>query len=156
MLKIQILSIGKDKDRWISEGCDHYLKLLSRYAKAEIKLLPSVKTSSALSASEVKSKEADRLLPAIGSSFVVALHDRGKTFDSMAFARQLEQLQMVSAGKLTFVVGGAFGLHERVLKKAKLQLSLSALTLSHQLARLTLLEQLYRGFSILHGTSYHK
>lgn len=156
MLKIQVVSIGKNKDRWLSEGCDHYLKLLSRYAKVELKLLPALKDTASLSPAEVKFKEAERLLPAIGSSFLVALHNRGKAIDSVAFARQLEQLQLVSGGKLSFVVGGAFGLHDRVLKKAKMQLSLSPLTFSHQLARLALLEQLYRGFSILRGTAYHK
>ena len=118
--------------------------------------LPLLAKEKGIPAVEVKSKEADRLIPAIGSHFLIALHDRGKSFDSLTFARQLEQLQIVSNGTLAFVIGGAFGLHERILTKAKVQLSLSPLTFSHQLTRLTLLEQLYRGFSILKGTSYHK
>lgn len=72
MLRIRILSIGKDKDRWIGKGCDHYLKLLLRYARAEIKLVPSWKDAASLSPDEIKSREADRLMKACGSSYLIA------------------------------------------------------------------------------------
>ena len=156
MLRIRILAIGKDKDRWISEGCDHYLKLLSRYAKIDLDIIPSPKTSSSLTADKIKALEADRLEKKLGSDFLIALHDQGKQFDSMSFARQIERLQVESNGKIDLIIGGAFGIDQRILSRAKLVWSLSALTFSHQLVRLVILEQLYRAFSILRGTAYHK
>ncbi len=156
LLKVKVVTIGKDKDRWITEGCDHYLKLLSRYARVELKLLPSLKAASSLSPNEIKAREAARLEPELGAGYLVALHDRGQPFDSQRFARRLEKLQAESGGTAVFVIGGAFGLHDSILKRSRLQLSLSALTFSHQMTRLILLEQLYRGYSIIHGTAYHK
>lgn len=156
MLKLRILSIGKEKDRWLGEGCDHYLKLLSRYANVQLQLIPTSKAPPSLSPQEIKARDTVLLEKAIGSDLLVALHDRGEKFDSIAFSKRLERLQDGSGGRITMVIGGAFGLDERILNRASLVLSLSELTMSHQLTRLVLLEQLYRGFSILHGTAYHK
>jgi 23S rRNA (pseudouridine1915-N3)-methyltransferase len=156
LLKVRIVTIGKEKDRWITEGCNHYLKLLKKFARVEIKLLPSLKAVSSLSPSQIKGREAEQLEPECGSGYLIALHDRGKKFDSPGFAERLERLQIESGGSVVFVIGGAYGLDDRILKRSRLQLSLSDLTFSHQMTRLILLEQLYRGFSILHHTAYHK
>jgi 23S rRNA (pseudouridine1915-N3)-methyltransferase len=122
----------------------------------EIRLLPSIKAGSSLPPAEIKAREAERLESELGNGYLVALHDRGEKFDSPAFARRLEKLQTQSSGTIVFVIGGAFGLDSKLLERAQLRLSLSALTFSHQMVRLILLEQLYRAFSILHGTAYHK
>jgi 23S rRNA (pseudouridine1915-N3)-methyltransferase len=156
LLNIRIISIGKDKERWITDGCEHYRKLLSRYARVELDLLPSLKASGSLSPDEVKAKEAEKLERAAGSGFLAALDDRGQAFDSISFARRLERLEAESRGSVTLLIGGAFGLDQRILKRCDWIWSLSALTFSHQLTRLIVLEQLYRGYSILHGTAYHK
>ena len=156
MLRIRLLSIGRDRDRWIGEGCDHYLKLLSRFAKVENQIIPTLKGSASLSPAELKAHEAERINKALGSDYLVALHDRGRKHDSPAFAKMIEKLQTNSGGRLTLLIGGAFGLDQQLLDRADLVVSLSDLTFSHQLTRLVILEQLYRGFSILAGTKYHK
>ena len=156
MLNIRVISIGKDKEPWITDGCNHYLKLLSRYARVELLLLPSLKSASSLSGADIKATEAEKLGKAVGTDYLVALHDRGQTFDSPALARRLQKIETDARGTVSFVIGGAFGLDERLLERADLILSLSPLTFSHQLTRLILLEQLFRAYSILHGTAYHK
>jgi 23S rRNA (pseudouridine1915-N3)-methyltransferase len=156
VVKIRIIAAGPDKDQWLAEGVNHYLKLLGRYASIEINNLPSPRATSSLSPVEIMKKEADRFEKELKGGFVIALSDRGKRQDSPGFARLLERIQAHNRGPITFLIGGPYGLHETILKKADLVLSLSELTFSHQLVRLVLLEQLYRGFSILHGSSYHK
>ncbi len=155
MLRVRIVAIGKDKDPWISEGSNHYSKLLSRYAAVETKIIPSLKAASGLSPAEIKSREATRFDKELGKGYVIALSDRGVSYDSPGLAKKLEKLQALS-GDMTFLIGGAYGLDDRIIKRADLVLSLSPLTFSHQLVRLVLLEQLYRALSILHGSSYHK
>lgn len=156
MPNIRIISIGKDKDPWISDGCEHYRKLLSRFARVEPLLLPSLKNSASLSPEETKAAEADRLVKAVGVGYLVALHERGQIFDSQAAAKRLQKAEIESRGPISFVIGGAFGLDPTILNRATWLWSLSPLTFSHQLTRLILLEQLYRAYSILHGTAYHK
>ncbi len=156
MLKIRLILVGKDKDAWVADGIAHYRKLLSRFASLDIVTLPGVKAASSLSPSEIMAKEHDQIVRKLGKGFTVALADSGKKMDSMSFSKWLSKVQVSGSGELTFVVGGAYGLDKRLLDSADLILSLSPLTFSHQLVRLVLLEQLYRGFSILHGTDYHK
>ena len=156
MLRIRLLSLGRDRDRWVGEGCAHYLKLLSRFAKVESQIIPALKGGGSLSPAQHKAREAERIEKTLGSDYLVALHNRGRKYDSPAFARWLEKLPADSGGRLTLLIGGAFGLDERILERADQVLSLSDLTFSHQLTRLVILEQLYRGFSILAGTAYHK
>lgn len=156
MLRADIVAIGRDKDAWISDGVNHYAKLLARYCRLTVTNLPSPKKSSSLSPVEIRRLEADRFLPYLDKGTVVALTDAGKKYDSYAFAKFLETLQTSSGGSVTMLIGGPYGLADEVVAKATYRLSLSALTFSHQIVRLVLLEQLYRGFSILHNTDYHK
>jgi len=156
LLNIRIISIGRDKDEWITSGCEHYRKLLSRYARIEFDYLSSPKGSASLSANEIKAAEATKLSKAIGTGFTIGLHDRGRSFDSVQFAKELEKIETHSRGSVALVIGGPYGLHESILERADLLWSLSPLTFSHQLVRLIVLEQLYRAYSIRQGTSYHK
>jgi len=156
LLKIRIIAVGKDKSAWVSDGCAHFQKLLSRYADVSWRLLPSEKVRSGLSAEEIKKREGSRILKELGKGFHVALADYGQAPDSRDLARQLEQWQTRCNGRIDFIIGGAFGLDEAVLSVSDFVLSLSPLVFSHQLVRLVLLEQLYRAFSILANTDYHK
>ena len=156
MVKIKIIAIGKDKDTWVSDGCAHFVKLIGRWAKVEFVVIPSLKNTASLSPTLIKQKEAERLLPAITTGHVVALSDSGHKMDTHAFSGWLGRTAAKSGGTITFIIGGAYGLDDRVLGKADEVLSLSSLTFSHQLVRLVLLEQLYRALSILQGTDYHK
>jgi len=156
LLKIRIITIGKHKDRWIEEGCAHFEKLLARFAKIEWKILSPPKESSSLTPAEIKKREARLLEKECPKGVGIALADKGEQRDTPAFAKMLETLQLKSGGVVNFIIGGAYGLDDSVLNKADHVLSLSSLTFSHQIARLVLLEQLYRAFSIIHGTDYHK
>ena len=156
MLKVRIIALGKNKGDWVEGGCRHFQKLLSRYAKTELLELPAVRASSGLSPKEILKKEAVAIDKHLGTGMVVVLSDRGRTFDSRGLARKLEQWQATCGGTIQFVIGSAWGLDESVPERADVVLSLSEMTLSHQLVRLVLLEQLYRAFSILHNTDYHK
>jgi 23S rRNA (pseudouridine1915-N3)-methyltransferase len=156
VIKIKVITIGKDKDPWVSDGCQHFLKLLRKYADVQMILLPSLKGASSLPPAEIKAREAQAMEPQLARGMVVALVDTGKRFDSPAFAKQLERWQATCDGQILFLIGGAYGLHERLLARADHLLSLSPLTFSHQLVRVVLLEQLYRAFAILGGSPYHK
>lgn len=156
MIKINIIAIGKDKDKWVTDGCDHYLKLLKRFAKVEITALPHIKNAASLPPEELKKKEAEKIIAALSGGLKIALSDSGIKKDSHQFSKWLIQKADRSGGKIDFVIGGAFGLDESVYKNCDYNLSLSPITMSHQIIRLVLLEQLYRAFSISHNTDYHK
>jgi 23S rRNA (pseudouridine1915-N3)-methyltransferase len=156
VLKVRIIAPGKSKGDWIEDGCRHFLKLLSRYAHVELVELPSVRATSPLPPKDILRREAAAIDKRLGGNMVVALTDRGEKFDSHAFAAKLEHWQATCGGGIDFVIGSAWGLDESVLRRADLALSLSGMTFSYQLVRLVLLEQLYRAFSILHNTGYHK
>ena len=156
MLKVRIIAVGKDKDPWVSEGCAHFEKMLARYSNCSWTILPAEKAAKGLTPSEIKKREAVRISAELKKGFHIALVDSGKTLDSFEFARKLETWQGHSGGIVSFVIGGAYGLDASIVDRSDFQLSLSLMTLSHQVVRLVLLEQLYRGFSILNNTDYHK
>ena len=156
LLNIRIIAIGKDKNEWLVGGCAHYEKLLTRWCRLSWKILASPKKAASLSPLEIRRLEARLIEKELERGTVIALVDTGDKLDSIAFAQWLEKLPATSPGPMTFVIGGPYGLDEAILKRADRCLSLSPLTFSHQLVRLVLLEQLYRGLSILHGTDYHK
>ncbi len=156
MVRIRVIAIGKDKDPWISQACSHFSKLISRWARIEWVLLPSPKLSASLSPGEIKKTESALLKKESGKGVIIALNDSGQRFDSESFAEFLQQLQSQGGSTLNFLIGGPYGLDASLLADADRVVSLSPLTFSHQLVRIVLAEQLYRGFSILHGSDYHK
>ena len=156
MVKIRIIAVGKDKDAWVTDGSAHFLKLLKRYASVEQVHLAGPRTSSSLSPEQSKAAEAGPILEQMDKGTQIALSDRGRPMDSEAFAEFIEKLTATSPPPLSIVIGGPYGLDQTVLDRADHVVSLSPLTFSHQIVRLVLLEQLYRAFSILAGTDYHK
>jgi 23S rRNA (pseudouridine1915-N3)-methyltransferase len=156
LIRIRLIAVGKDKDTWISDGCAHFEKLLSRYANCSWTILPSEKGAKGLTPSEIKKREAKRITEKLKKGLHIALADSGRSLDSDEFARQLEIWQGRSGGVISFIIGGAYGLDASILNGSDYVLSLSPMTFSHQVVRLVLLEQLYRGFSILHNSDYHK
>lgn len=156
MIKINIYSIGKDKSKWVENGCEHYLKLLGKYSKASLKKLPAYKISASLSAGEIMKKEADIILNELTKGYNIALTDGGKGYDSIKFSKKIEKLLASGNSTFNFIIGGAYGLDQSVLDSADMLLSLSPFTFSHQIARIILLEQLFRAFSIINNTDYHK
>ncbi len=156
MPKIEIVALGKDKDAWVTGGCGHYLKLLSRYAETKLIYAPTIKQVASLTPREIMAREAELLRRHLGKGTVVALSEKGKHMNSLSLARFIEKLQIAGSGKINFVIGGSHGLDAGLIRQADTVISLSEMTFSHQLVRVILLEQLYRAFSILNGGSYHK
>lgn len=155
VLRVRIITVGDDKDEWISEGIAHFTRLLSRYCNVEMIAVPPAWGRSQ-SREVLKRQEAKALAPYLDKGVSVALADSAATLDSEGFAKFLERLQVTSSGTATFLVGGPYGLDPKLAASCTHRISLSRLTFSHQIVRLILLEQLFRGFSILHGTDYHK
>jgi 23S rRNA (pseudouridine1915-N3)-methyltransferase len=140
MYKIKILSIGKTKERWLEQGMLEYIKRLKPTAKIEYHW----------------TKDEDQLMSlAEKEPFLICLDPQGKTLTSEEFSGFLLEALESGGSRLTFLIGGAEGIPASIKKSATL-VSLSKLTFTHQLSRLILLEQLYRGFEIAKGSSYHK
>lgn len=159
-MKICIAAVGKLKEKYLKEGVAEYSKRLSRFCTLEIMEVPDAKAPEKLSAAqeeEVKALEAENLLKRINDNSVrIALDISGEKLDSEGFAHKLQSFFVSGRSDITFIIGGSLGLHEGLLKKADLRLSLSDMTFPHQLARLILLEQLFRAFKIIYGETYHK
>jgi 23S rRNA (pseudouridine1915-N3)-methyltransferase len=157
LVRIQIIAVGKNKDSWVTEGCRHFEKLLRRYATLAWTVLPGPKGASSLSPREIRKVESAQLLGALPDrGAMVALSDDGERHATLALTERFEKLYTGAGGIVTFVIGGPHGLDKAITSRADWVLSLSTLTFSHQLVRLVLLEQLYRMFSIIHHTGYHK
>lgn len=155
MLNIKLISLGKLKDNHWQAAADEYVKRLSPYAKLDLISLKEEPFRDGDDREQIKQKEADVLLKKIDQSdFVIALHERGKEMDSVKLAHWLED-QSSDGSQLTIIIGGPLGLHQSVLDRANLQLSLSKLTFPHQMVKVILLEQLYRAVTISRGKQYH-
>ena len=151
-MKLTFLSVGKDRSGLFSPGVDEYVRRLGHTAKVSVVEL----SESRASGDKAKEEEGKALLGKLGPrDALVALDERGKQLSSVDFAKWLGR-QQDSGRDVAFVIGGDEGLSDEVRAKAALVLSLSAMTLPHRLARLMLVEQVYRGFSILRGEPYHK
>ena len=154
-MKIKVLTIGKTKASYLQEGEEEYKKRLSFYTTLEWIILPDV-SSKGMSHELIKEKEAPLFLKHIKAEDKVWLLDeRGKTFTSMEFSQQIQKNMNAGTKTLIFIIGGAFGFHSSLYDRVNAKVSLSALTFSHEMVRLFLLEQLYRAHTILKGESYH-
>ena len=156
MLKINIISVGKNKDNWVDEAISHYSKLLKKHAILTFDFIHGKKLSKNLSENELSNLEAELIKPRLKFKYHIALSDAGKSYDSKQFSKWLNTLPNNCLGSCDFIIGGIYGLDKSFLKTCHEIISLSPMTMSHQLIRPVLLEQLYRGFSILSGSKYHK
>lgn len=159
-MKITVISVGKIKEKYYRDAVAEYEKRLSRYCKLEIIEVEDEKTPDKASAAEenqIKLKEAERILKHIkDDAYVVTLEISGNMYDSVEFARKLETIGIQGTSHIQFIIGGSLGLHDSVCRRANLALSFSKMTYPHQLMRVILLEQIYRGFRIINGEPYHK
>lgn len=157
---IQIISVGKLKEKYLKMGIEEYTKRLGSYAKMELIEVADEKAPENLSEADmeiVKKKEGDRILAKIGAdTYVIALAIEGKMKSSEQLAADIESLMTYGKSKIAFVIGGSLGLHEEVMKRSDEKLSFSKMTLPHQLMKLVLVEQIYRAFRIMKGEPYHK
>ena len=159
-MNIKIVCVGKKKKKYLKQGIAEYSKRLSKFCKFEIIEVPDEKAPEKLSPAEmeaVKQKEGERILHKIkDKEYVYALAIEGKERSSEEFAAELEKLGTYGHSDVTFVIGGSLGLSPVVLKRAQTKISFGRFTLPHQLMRLVLTEQIYRGFMINNGSPYHK
>ncbi|WP_404335618.1 23S rRNA (pseudouridine(1915)-N(3))-methyltransferase RlmH [Planococcus rifietoensis] len=159
-MNISIVTVGKLKEKYLKAGIAEYAKRLGAYAKIMEVEVADEKAPEQLSEADmeiVKKKEGERILAKIPQdAYVIALAIDGKMKTSEQLAKDMESLMTYGRSKVVFVIGGSLGLHEEVLKRADEKLSFSKMTFPHQLMKLILLEQVYRGFRIMKGEPYHK
>lgn len=159
-MKITIITVGKLKEKYLKQGIDEYLKRLSAYAKVEIAEVPDEKAPESMSDAEgeiVKQKEGERILSHISpDTYVITLEINGKMLTSEQLAAKMDELATYGKSKIAFVIGGSLGLSQDVQQRSDYALSFSKMTFPHQLMRLVLVEQVYRGFRINRGEPYHK
>ena len=160
MQKVTVLCVGKLKEKFYADACAEYQKRLTRHCKLDLLELPEQRLPENPSEAEIEaalSKEADAILEKLPrGGTVVALCVEGKTMSSEQLADTLSRYAAQGVSQVTFLIGGSFGLHERVKQRAELRLSMSPMTFPHHLARVMLLEQIYRAYQIESGTKYHK
>ena len=155
-MHIQFWSIGKDHDQIVVNGIADFTKRINNYYLASWKLIPTPKYSASLDESALKRKESEVILNSLSQTdYLVLLDERGKPLTSVQLAQFIQQRANESSRHLVFLIGGAYGVHESVLKRANLTWSLSTLTFPHQLVRLMLAEQVYRACTILRNEKYH-
>jgi 23S rRNA (pseudouridine1915-N3)-methyltransferase len=156
-LRIDIVAVGRLKEDYWTRACAEYLKRLGRYATLAVTEVPDRAERSSDDAALVLRTEAARLRQKIApGSQLIMLDSGGRQFTSEQIAELLCKAQGEAARQLTFVIGGSRGLDAALKAEASLLLSLGAITLPHNLARVVLLEQLYRAFRIINGEPYHK
>ncbi|MUV37869.1 23S rRNA (pseudouridine(1915)-N(3))-methyltransferase [Lentibacillus sp. JNUCC-1] len=159
-MKIQIITVGKLKEKYLKQGIQEYMKRLSTYAKVEIIEVPDEKAPENLSDAEattVKDKEGTRIMNHIQpDTYVITLEINGTMPTSEQLAKKFDTLATYGNSKIAFVIGGSLGLSEAVQSRSDYALSFSKMTFPHQLMRLVLLEQVYRAFRINRGEPYHK
>jgi 23S rRNA (pseudouridine1915-N3)-methyltransferase len=159
-MNITLVTVGRIKEKFYCDAIAEYSKRLSKYCKLDIVEVADEKTpdnASAVVVEQIKLKEANRILKNIKEeAYCIALAIEGRKYDSIDFARYIEKLGVSGKSNLVFVIGGSLGLHESVLGRADMKLSFSDMTFPHQLMRVILLEQVYRGFRIINNEPYHK
>ncbi|WP_127582151.1 23S rRNA (pseudouridine(1915)-N(3))-methyltransferase RlmH [Paenibacillus koleovorans] len=159
-MQIQIVCVGKLKEKYWVAAIEEYAKRLGAYAKLDIRELADEKTPDSMSPAEeeqVRVREGARILAALKpDATVVALAIEGETWTSEQLAAFMERTAIYGGGSLAFVIGGSLGLAPEVLARADKKLSFGRMTYPHQLMRVLLLEQVYRGFKIVRGEPYHR
>lgn len=159
-MKITVLCVGKIKERFFQAGIEEYKKRLSKYCKLEIIEVADEKTpdhASELEERKIKEKEAGRLEKYIKKeAYVIVLAIDGKMLDSVELSEKIGKLGINGTSHIIFIIGGSLGLDENIIKRADFKLSFSKMTFPHQMMRMILLEQIYRGYRILNNEPYHK
>lgn len=159
-MNISVVSVGKVKEKYLRDGIEEYRKRLTRYCNIELIEVPDEKAPENLSPREeeqVKKKEGQAILKHIKeNAYIIALAINGKQLSSEELADFISERAMNGDSSLVFVIGGSLGLSKDVLNRADYKLSFSRMTFPHQLMRMILLEQVYRGYRIIKGEPYHK
>jgi 23S rRNA (pseudouridine1915-N3)-methyltransferase len=160
MLQIKVVAVGKIRDVYWQDALREYCKRLSSYVRLKVIEVSDEPCPDRLSAAEeerVRNREGERILKAItGSEYTVLLDIQGKQHDSVSFSRFLDELGLRGRSNIAFIIGGSLGVSLSVRERSDFSWSFSRLTFTHALARVMLLEQLYRAVKISEGGAYHK
>ena len=160
IMRITLITVGKIKEKYLRDAIAEYSKRLSRYCKLEIVEVADEKTpdqASEAAEENIRNKEGERILKHIRDDmYVITLEIGGKMLSSEEFADKINSLGVQGKSSITFVIGGSIGLGQEVLRRSDYALSFSKMTFPHQLMRVILLEQVYRGYRIINGEPYHK
>lgn len=156
-MKISILNVGTVRQSFIKQGEQEYLKRLRTTPLAPLLIDVGLEAPESLTPAQIQEREGRELIKRLGSfDYVVALDERGKRLSSKDFAALLNKQMIAGTRTLAFVIGGAYGFSESIRQRANYVLSLSDMTLPHQLTRLVLVEQIYRAYTLHKGIAYHK
>ena len=155
-MTIKLIAIGKTDNKALQSLIDDYTKRLGHYIRFEFDIIPDIKNVKNLSEEQQKQKEGELILSKVNTAdALILLDENGKHYSSIEFSKYLQKHMNSGLKKLVFVIGGPYGFSQEVYSKAQGKLSLSKMTFSHQMVRLFVVEQLYRGFTILRNEPYH-
>ena len=159
-MKITVICVGKIKESFYKNAVSEYEKRIGRYCRLEIIEVQDEKTPDGAGPAleeQIREKEADRILKHIKEdACVITLEITGEKLDSVSFAGLIDRLATQGKSHIQFIIGGSLGLHPKVSRAAERAISFSDMTFPHQLMRVILLEQIYRGYRIIKGEPYHK
>ena len=156
-MHLRLITVGKLKEQWLRDGYDEYAKRLRRYCQLELVELAEARLSENPSSAEIAAAldaEGKEILKRCEGK-VIAMCIEGKQLSSEQLSRKIDAFSQES-GTLCFVIGSSFGLHDSVKQRADLRLSMSPMTFTYQIARVLLMEQIYRAYQISTGGKYHK
>lgn len=155
-MKLYFWSVGKAHETYVKEGVETFTRRISHYYPVEWKIFAPAKNIATLSKDQVKAAESSLILNALQQvDILIALDENGKQWNSIELAAFIQQRANESAKNIIFLIGGAYGLHENILKRCNHKWSLSKLVFPHQLVRLILSEQIYRACTIIRNEKYH-
>ena len=155
---IRIICVGKIKELYLKDAINEYSKRLSKYCILNIVEIPDEKLPNTLNdklSQNIKYIEGEKILSHIKDSYIFCLDLKGKQFSSEEFATKISNISLNNS-KITFIIGGTLGLSEKVLANSNELISFSKMTFPHQLIRVFLLEQIFRGFKIINNETYHR
>ena len=159
MLSMNIICVGKLKEIFFKDACNEYIKRLSKYCKLSIVELPDEKIPDKLNPSTIKNikeKESNNIMKHLPKdSYIIALDLTGKQYSSEDFSKKMDNLSLITSN-ITFIIGGSLGLTNEILTISNDKICFSKMTFPHQLIRIFLLEQLFRGFKISNSETYHR
>lgn len=160
MLKIDLIVLGKIKEKYLNEAIDEYKKRISRFASLNIMELKDRDKPDKLSDAELEKiidEESEEIVSKIDEqSFVITLEIAGKLLTSEEFAEKVKEIAVSGYSKITLIIGGSNGFNKKVSSKADLKLSFGRMTMNHKLMRVVLMEQVFRCFKIINNEAYHK
>lgn len=159
-MRITVITVGKIKEKFYTDAIGEYAKRLSKYCKLDMVEVADEKAPETLSEKEeiqIKDKEGERILAKVpDSAYVICLAIEGKNLSSEELSEKMASLGLNGDSHIVFIIGGSLGLSAKVMARADFKLSFSRMTFPHQLMKVVLLEQVYRGYRIFHNHAYHK